>query len=71
MSSPGIGSRWRHRKRGGTYVVCFFGRLQTDHPSEQLKDCADMVMYRSEDDWSWSIREVSEFMDGRFEEIAS
>lgn len=52
-----------HRKRGTTYWVHGYGRLQTDVP---IADMTEVVVYRSEDDGSIWVRPVREFEDGRF-----
>jgi len=71
-----VGSRWRHKKRRTTYVIVAIGTLQdsppgvpTPMPHDRLVDGMDMVIYRSEDDWKWHVREMAQFLDGRFEEI--
>jgi len=59
--------RWRHKKRGTTYVEIGRGRFQM----AGFKDDQPIVLYRSEIDASLWARPVSEFEDGRFEAVAS
>jgi hypothetical protein len=60
--------RVKHKKRGGTYEVVGYGEIQTDTP---LGDYAKVVVYRDETAGHIWIRPVSEFGDGRFEELPS
>lgn len=67
--------RWRHVKRGTTYVE--LGRAEGQSAAEErIVNQMDFrvegqrfVCYRSEDDDSLWVRPEAEFMDGRFEEI--
>lgn len=61
--------RWRHKKRGSTYVEIGHAKLQTTPPNT-LADYDEMVIYRSEADGSLWCRARSEFEDGRFECLA-
>jgi hypothetical protein len=61
----GLFKRVRHKKRGSEYAVIGHGKIQTDVP---LKDYDEVVVYQSEDGTIW-VRPVSEFMDGRFENV--
>lgn len=59
------GKRVRHKKRGTEYQIIGHGKIQTDVP---LKDYDEVVIYVAENGSLW-IRPVSEFMDGRFENV--
>lgn len=61
--------RWRHKKRGTTYVEIGRASLQTSPPTYFLADHDEMVIYRSEADGSLWCRATAEFEDGRFEAI--
>lgn len=54
--------RYRHKKRGGTYEVISIGENENSR-GEQL------IVYRGEDDGKIWVRPVSQFFDGRFEEL--
>ncbi len=58
-------TRYRHKKRGTVYTE--IGRAELQMASE-LVDGAELVVYRGDDGKLWA-REVSEFLDGRFEEL--
>jgi len=61
VEEPEIGSRWRHLKRGATYIVegsCVIEALLVTG-----------VIYKSEADGTVWVRPLSEFVDGRFEQI--
>lgn len=60
-------ARWRHKKRGTSYVEVGRGGLQTSDPGG-LQDDDVMVIYRG-DDGQFHVRAQHEFMDGRFELI--
>jgi len=62
--------RWRHKKRGTTYIEVGRGKLQSFDPGG-LSDLDPMVIYRSEVDGSMWVRPADEFEDGRFEELPS
>lgn len=67
LSTAHAGSRWRHVKRGTCYEVIGPATLQT---ATYLADEAALVVYRGEDGKLWA-REPSEFLDGRFESVAT
>lgn len=58
--------RFRHKKRGTTYKVIGVGQIQSDVP---LTDSEYVVIYQSEADGHFWARRMSEFEDGRFEEL--
>jgi hypothetical protein len=58
--------RVKHLKRGSTYKIIGHGKIQTETP---LTDNAEVVVYVSEADGSVWVRPISEFMDGRFENL--
>ena len=58
---PPFGSRWRHLKRGSTYVVLMSGIIEA---TNQI-----CLIYQSEADGRVWVRPAREFMDGRFERI--
>jgi hypothetical protein len=62
-------ARWRHKKRGSTYIEIGRGKLQSNDPTG-LGDMQPMVVYRSEADGSLWVRPEDEFDDGRFEALA-
>lgn len=64
-SEEGV-SRWRHLKRGTTYILIAEGELQS---SNAVLEGAALVAYRSEHDGRVWFRPVSEFYDGRFERL--
>lgn len=55
------GTRFRHKKTGGTYIVVGAGRIEAD-----LTPC---VVYQSETDGRIWVRPQKEFNDGRFVRI--
>ena len=57
--------RVRHKKRGTIYEVIGHARLQA---AGTLPDDATLILYRGDDGQVWA-REVSEFEDGRFENV--
>lgn len=59
---------WKHRARGSVYDEVFRGTLQM---SGTTHDMAPVIVYRSVSDGSIWVRKVSEFMDGRFEEVTN
>lgn len=58
------GARWRHKKRGTTYVELHRAELQHADPRF---DCLPLVVYQCEKDGRVWVRPVDEFEDGRFE----
>lgn len=60
-SSEGL-QRFRHRKRGTTYVVLSIGEDENHRGT-------DVVVYRGEDDGKIWVRPADQFFDGRFEEL--
>lgn len=65
---PKLGSRWRHTKSGGEYVVMAFCLIEaTLIPSVVYK--GQRAYYRDGFEWSWWCRPLAEFMDGRFVQI--
>lgn len=67
LSLPDAGWRptHRHLKRGTSYQLVTYGRLQTEKP---IGDDEVLVIYRAEDGRVWA-RPVDEFNDGRFEPL--
>jgi hypothetical protein len=55
----------RHVKRGSKYLIVGKGLIQSD---THLTDYSEVVIYQGQDNRYW-VRPVSEFYDGRFEEI--
>lgn len=66
MTKPAMsdGPRWRHKKRGTTYIVVGQAQVQADEP---LTDYEIVTVYRCEQTGDLWVRRISEFMDGRFE----
>jgi hypothetical protein len=58
--------RVKHVKRQSTYKVVTEALVQTDVP---LKDYDRVMVYQSEKDGSFWVRPISEFEDGRFQNI--
>lgn len=70
MNDALTGTRWRHRKRGTTYVVVGIAKLQTAQPfTRWLADEIEMVVYENEATKKLSVRSCDEFCDGRFERL--
>lgn len=61
-----IGTTWIHKKNGGMYIVLEVAVLQTQHDTG-LMDEAEMVIYKNLR--GTFVREKSEFLDGRFEQV--
>jgi hypothetical protein len=65
--SPKRPPKYRHKKRGGSYRLV--GTAQVQAPDDApLTDFEVVQVYVGEDGEMW-VRRVSEFFDGRFEEI--
>lgn len=65
---PQRDSRWRHKKRGTTYVVV--GQAQVQCPDDApLTDYECVTVYRCEQTGDLWVRRNSEFRDGRFERL--
>lgn len=62
------GTRWRHLKRGTTYIVVGMAKLQTALTGG-LADETKMVVYKNEMNEKLSVRSLDEFCDGRFDRI--
>lgn len=62
-----VEGKWRHKKRGSTYIVIENALLQTDKP---ITDMTPLVIYIAADGTVW-VRPRDEFLDGRFEEITA
>ena len=60
------GERYRHLKRGSTYVKMGVGELQAASP---VVEGVAVVIYRSEKDGRLWVRPEEEFNDGRFVKI--
>jgi hypothetical protein len=59
-------NRWRHKKRGSTYIEVGTAELQT---SAYIVEGAKLTIYRSEHDERLWARPEAEFKDGRFEPL--
>lgn len=59
--------RWRHKKRGTTYVE--IGRATLQAATGPAGEGDTLVIYRGEDGQLWA-REAHEFEDGRFDEVS-
>ena len=57
-----IGSVWRHKKTGGLYTIMGTCRLEATN--------APAFLYRSWYDGTTWARDMGEFLDGRFEQVA-
>ncbi|MGO4338977.1 hypothetical protein AB4037_29085 [Labrys sp. KB_33_2] len=62
----GQGPRWRHLKRGSTYVEIGNGQVQAARP---LIEGDRVKIYRGEADGRIWVRHFLEFTDGRFERL--
>lgn len=58
-------TKWRHKKRGTTYIEIGRGLMQ-DHGTDL--DDEPVVIYRGEDGRLW-VRTVDQFEDGRFARV--
>jgi hypothetical protein len=59
------GTRCYHRQRGTEYTILGMATLKKD-ASTILRDDAQMVLYVNRDDDKLWVREITEFLDGRF-----
>ncbi len=59
--------QWKHKKRGTLYKEIGLGTLQASCRDLIEDDCKVMI-YQGEDGQLW-VREITEFNDGRFEEV--
>ena len=66
MSEPAPWSTWRHLKTGSTYTVLGIAECSTNGPREGTEVS---VIYLSHERQILHYREISEFLDGRFEEL--
>lgn len=55
---------YRHLKRKTLYVAMGLANVQASHP---IKEGDSVVVYRSVEDGSLTVRPEGEFLDGRFE----
>lgn len=60
---PSVGSKWRHQKTGGVYLVLSRAMLQTSQKTGVLADTMNMVVYMSMDQHGVFVREVREFLE--------
>ena len=60
-------SKWRHKKRGTTYVILGVAEMQCS--SDPKFDHVPVIIYMGTEDRNVWVRPKDEFMDGRFEEI--
>lgn len=60
--------RWRHKKRGTTYVEV--GRANLQIATDPVEEDDRVVIYRSEADGRLWVRGEAEFEDGRFEALS-
>lgn len=58
-----MGSKWKHQKTGGIYLVLSRAMLQTAQKTGLLSDNMSMVVYMSMDQHGVFVREVSEFYE--------
>lgn len=72
--SRGAGTLWRHKKRGTTYEIitdsASFQCSAWPHAEETFEDDT-FTVYRSVDTGAVYVRPTEEFLDGRFEKVAS
>jgi hypothetical protein len=61
--------RWRHKKRGTTYIEIGRGNLQI--ATDPVEEDDRVVIYQSEADGRLWVRGEAEFGDGRFEALAA
>lgn len=61
-------STWRHLKTGSTYTVLGVAECSTNGPLENTERAVIYVSHTRQELW---YRELSEFMDGRFEQVAA
>jgi hypothetical protein len=66
MEVIGEARRWRHKKRGGSYVEVLRARLQA---AQELREGDTIVVYIADVDGTCWGRKDTEFEDGPFEEI--
>ncbi len=67
-----VGHTYRHKKRGGEYIVLHIGKMQALdwlHVNSETVDLAPVVVYRALSDQSIWVRPKYEFEDGRFEKL--
>lgn len=57
-------SRYRHVRRGSTYILVGSGLAQCAEP---IADGEFLAIYRCEETGNWWVRPMDEFEDGRFE----
>lgn len=69
MDSEIVYKRFRHKKRGSTYLALQIVSFQTSNPSGKELDGVDCMLYMSEETHICYVRPKEEFFDGRFEEI--
>lgn len=58
--------RYRHKKRGTTYVLLGYAEVQADEP---LVEGDIVAVYRADSDGKLWVRRRDKFEDGRFENI--
>lgn len=62
---------WRHRKRGTTYIIDGTARFNTSRSlDDPLPDGSKVYICRDVETGHLYVREVAEFVDGRFELVA-
>ncbi len=67
MDTDWQGTRWRHRKTHGQYIVLRLVTIQDSARTE--RDNQTAVVYASIDGGEAYVRDLREFMDGRFARI--